>query len=57
MTGWRLGYVAGPKHFVAACGKIQSQVYYIYTIAHLSLSYGKGLLNIHLVSFNKASFR
>ena len=57
MTGWRLGYVAGPKHFVAACGKIQSQVYYIYTIAHLSLSNGKGLLNMHLVSFNKASFR
>lgn len=27
MTGWRLGYLAGPKHFVAACGKIQSQVY------------------------------
>ncbi|XP_022894036.1 bifunctional aspartate aminotransferase and glutamate/aspartate-prephenate aminotransferase-like isoform X1 [Olea europaea var. sylvestris] len=26
MTGWRLGYLAGPKHFVAACGKIQSQV-------------------------------
>lgn len=25
MTGWRLGYVAGPKHFVAACGKLQSQ--------------------------------
>ncbi|GMH17067.1 hypothetical protein Nepgr_018908 [Nepenthes gracilis] len=25
MTGWRLGYVAGPKHFVTACGKIQSQ--------------------------------
>ncbi|KOM39664.1 hypothetical protein LR48_Vigan03g304600 [Vigna angularis] len=25
MTGWRLGYIAGPKHFVAACGKIQSQ--------------------------------
>ncbi|KAJ6908084.1 bifunctional aspartate aminotransferase and glutamate/aspartate-prephenate aminotransferase-like [Populus alba x Populus x berolinensis] len=25
MTGWRLGYVAGPKHFVAACNKIQSQ--------------------------------
>ncbi|KAK6150446.1 hypothetical protein DH2020_015378 [Rehmannia glutinosa] len=23
MTGWRLGYLAGPKHFVAACGKIQ----------------------------------
>ncbi|KAK7281034.1 hypothetical protein RIF29_08675 [Crotalaria pallida] len=25
MTGWRLGYVAGPDHFVAACGKLQSQ--------------------------------
>ncbi|RZB73131.1 Bifunctional aspartate aminotransferase and glutamate/aspartate-prephenate aminotransferase isoform D [Glycine soja] len=25
MTGWRLGYIAGPKHFVAACEKIQSQ--------------------------------
>ncbi|CAL5371785.1 unnamed protein product [Camellia sinensis] len=26
MTGWRLGYLAGPKHYVAACGKIQSQL-------------------------------
>ncbi|KAF5737971.1 Aspartate aminotransferase isoform 1 [Tripterygium wilfordii] len=25
MTGWRLGYLAGPKHFVSACNKIQSQ--------------------------------
>ncbi|PIA44117.1 hypothetical protein AQUCO_01700022v1 [Aquilegia coerulea] len=25
MTGWRLGYLAGPKHFVQACAKIQSQ--------------------------------
>ncbi|WCJ34741.1 aspartate aminotransferase [Euphorbia peplus] len=25
MTGWRLGYLAGPRHFVAACNKIQSQ--------------------------------
>ncbi|KAF9600754.1 hypothetical protein IFM89_012198 [Coptis chinensis] len=25
MTGWRLGYLAGPTHFVQACGKIQSQ--------------------------------
>ncbi|XP_014496822.1 bifunctional aspartate aminotransferase and glutamate/aspartate-prephenate aminotransferase-like [Vigna radiata var. radiata] len=25
MTGWRLGYIASPKHFVGACGKIQSQ--------------------------------
>ncbi|XLU50424.1 hypothetical protein S245_045238, partial [Arachis hypogaea] len=24
MTGWRLGYIAGPKHFVAACAKLQS---------------------------------
>ncbi|XP_057500811.1 bifunctional aspartate aminotransferase and glutamate/aspartate-prephenate aminotransferase-like [Actinidia eriantha] len=26
MTGWRLGYLAAPKHFVSACGKIQSQI-------------------------------
>jgi aspartate/methionine/tyrosine aminotransferase len=25
MTGWRLGYVAAPKHFASACGRIQSQ--------------------------------
>ncbi|XP_044511514.1 bifunctional aspartate aminotransferase and glutamate/aspartate-prephenate aminotransferase-like [Mangifera indica] len=25
MTGWRLGYIAGPKHFIAACNKLQSQ--------------------------------
>lgn len=25
MTGWRLGYLACPKHFLTACGKIQSQ--------------------------------
>nr|URX65373.1 glutamate/aspartate-prephenate aminotransferase [Gymnema sylvestre] len=25
MTGWRLGYLAGPTRFVSACGKIQSQ--------------------------------
>ncbi|KAF9600751.1 hypothetical protein IFM89_012195 [Coptis chinensis] len=25
MTGWRLGYLAGPTHFVQACAKIQSQ--------------------------------
>ncbi|OEL31221.1 Aspartate aminotransferase [Dichanthelium oligosanthes] len=25
MTGWRLGYLAAPKHFVSASGKIQSQ--------------------------------
>lgn len=26
MTGWRLGYLAAPKHFAVACGRIQSQV-------------------------------
>ncbi|XP_026446932.1 bifunctional aspartate aminotransferase and glutamate/aspartate-prephenate aminotransferase-like isoform X2 [Papaver somniferum] len=26
MTGWRLGYIAGPRHFIAACNKIQSQI-------------------------------
>jgi aspartate/methionine/tyrosine aminotransferase len=36
MTGWRLGYLAGPKHFVAACGKIQSQVYHIFNNLHIS---------------------
>ncbi|KAJ6798385.1 bifunctional aspartate aminotransferase and glutamate/aspartate-prephenate aminotransferase isoform X1 [Iris pallida] len=25
MTGWRLGYLACPKHFLTACGKVQSQ--------------------------------
>ncbi|GAV89201.1 Aminotran_1_2 domain-containing protein [Cephalotus follicularis] len=25
MTGWRLGYIAGPTHFIAACNKVQSQ--------------------------------
>lgn len=44
MTGWRLGYIAGPKHFVSACGKIQSQVCYI-TLVFLILS----LKNLSLV--------
>lgn len=26
MTGWRLGYIGGPAHVVAACNKLQSQV-------------------------------
>lgn len=26
MTGWRLGYIGGPAHIVAACNKLQSQV-------------------------------
>jgi len=39
MTGWRLGYIAGPKHFVAACGKIQSQVGSIFI--YLFVNYGQ----------------
>jgi aspartate/glutamate/aspartate-prephenate aminotransferase len=39
MTGWRLGYIAGPKHFVAACGKIQSQVFFIICICLLTKLY------------------
>lgn len=38
MTGWRLGYLAGPKHFVAACSKLQGQVYmcmYVVSIQNL----------------------
>ncbi|XP_047325217.1 bifunctional aspartate aminotransferase and glutamate/aspartate-prephenate aminotransferase-like [Impatiens glandulifera] len=26
MTGWRLGYIAAPKHFASACNKLQSQL-------------------------------
>lgn len=26
MTGWRLGYLAAPKHFTTAANRIQSQV-------------------------------
>ena len=36
MTGWRVGYIAGPKHFVTACNKLQSQVSYIFLLATLS---------------------
>ncbi|KAB5514148.1 hypothetical protein DKX38_028054 [Salix brachista] len=39
MTGWRLGYLPGPKHFVAACKKIQSQVKKL-TLLHLQ-SWGR----------------
>ncbi|KAG0469406.1 hypothetical protein HPP92_016106 [Vanilla planifolia] len=39
MTGWRLGYLAGPEHFVAACGKIQSQ----FTSGASSISQKAGL--------------
>jgi aspartate/methionine/tyrosine aminotransferase len=49
MTGWRLGYIAGPKHFIAACGKIQSQVYYIFNNLHISAD--QVLCIIHSVDF------
>ncbi|PKA62517.1 Bifunctional aspartate aminotransferase and glutamate/aspartate-prephenate aminotransferase [Apostasia shenzhenica] len=39
MTGWRLGYLACPKHFVVACGKIQSQ----FTSGASSISQKAGL--------------
>src|SRR5690606_37287473 len=26
MTGWRLGYMAGPKELIQACDKLQSQI-------------------------------
>ncbi|KAL5992299.1 hypothetical protein ACLOJK_013215 [Asimina triloba] len=44
MTGWRLGYLAGPKHFVTACGKIQSQ----YTSGASSISQKAGLAALGL---------
>lgn len=44
MTGWRLGYLAGPKHFVAACGKIQSQ----FTSGASSIAQKAGVAALHL---------
>ncbi|KAG2619088.1 hypothetical protein PVAP13_3NG140790 [Panicum virgatum] len=44
MTGWRLGYLAAPKHFVSACGKIQSQ----YTSGASSISQKAGLAALNL---------
>ncbi|CAH9091014.1 unnamed protein product [Cuscuta europaea] len=44
MTGWRLGYLAGPKHFVAACNKIQSQ----FTSGASSVSQKAGLAALGL---------
>lgn len=44
MTGWRLGYLACPKHFVAACGKIQSQ----FTSGASSISQKAGLAALGL---------
>nr|CAB3474930.1 unnamed protein product [Digitaria exilis] len=44
MTGWRLGYLAAPRHFVAACGKIQSQ----FTSGASSISQKAGLAALKL---------
>ncbi|TVU36365.1 hypothetical protein EJB05_18297, partial [Eragrostis curvula] len=44
MTGWRLGYLAAPKHFIAACGKIQSQ----FTSGASSISQKSGLAALNL---------
>ncbi|KAF9663622.1 hypothetical protein SADUNF_Sadunf17G0070600 [Salix dunnii] len=44
MTGWRLLYLAGPKHFVAACNKIQSQ----FTLGAISISQKAGVAAIGL---------
>ncbi|CAD6228949.1 unnamed protein product [Miscanthus lutarioriparius] len=44
MTGWRLGYLAAPKHFVAACGKIQNQ----FTSGASSISQKAGLAALNL---------
>jgi aspartate/methionine/tyrosine aminotransferase len=38
MTGWRLGYVAAPKHFASACGRIQSQARRAFTPKRLSFA-------------------
>lgn len=53
MTGWRLGYIAGPKHFVSACGKIQSQVCQNFSISNL-LQFLAWLGNLQL-SFNSCA--
>uniref|UniRef100_A0A2P2IMV6 Bifunctional aspartate aminotransferase and glutamate/aspartate-prephenate aminotransferase n=1 Tax=Rhizophora mucronata TaxID=61149 RepID=A0A2P2IMV6_RHIMU len=60
MTGWRLGYLAGPKHFVAACNKIQSQ----FTSGASSISqkaavaaFGLGYAGGEAVSFMVKAFR
>ncbi|KAG8373340.1 hypothetical protein BUALT_Bualt11G0014000 [Buddleja alternifolia] len=44
MTGWRLSYLAGPKHIVDACGKIQSasSISQKAALAALGLGYAGG---------------
>ncbi|KAL8231255.1 hypothetical protein R6Q57_001033 [Mikania cordata] len=56
MTGWRLGYIAGPKHFVAACNKIQSQstsgassIAQKAAVAALGMGYAGGEVVSHMV--------
>nr|XP_043617946.1 bifunctional aspartate aminotransferase and glutamate/aspartate-prephenate aminotransferase-like [Erigeron canadensis] len=56
MTGWRLGYIAGPKHFVAACNKVQSQstsgassIAQKAAVAALGMGYAGGETVAHMV--------
>nr|XP_043617726.1 bifunctional aspartate aminotransferase and glutamate/aspartate-prephenate aminotransferase-like [Erigeron canadensis] len=56
MTGWRLGYIAGPTHFVAACNKIQSQstsgassISQKAAVAALGMGYAGGETVAHMV--------
>ncbi|OAE30047.1 hypothetical protein AXG93_4908s1140 [Marchantia polymorpha subsp. ruderalis] len=44
MTGWRLGYLAAPKHFLVAANKIQSQI----TSGACSISQRAGLAALNL---------
>ncbi|KAJ7563335.1 hypothetical protein O6H91_03G106200 [Diphasiastrum complanatum] len=44
MTGWRLGYLAAPKHFTDACNRIQSQA----TSGASSVSQKAGVAALHL---------
>ncbi|KAG6555597.1 hypothetical protein Mapa_002832 [Marchantia paleacea] len=44
MTGWRLGYLAAPKHFLVAANKIQSQM----TSGACSISQRAGLAALNL---------
>eukprot|EP00959_Pyramimonas_sp_CCMP1952_P442402 9261350-Pyramimonas_sp.AAC.2 len=44
MTGWRLGYLAAPKHFAVAAGRIQSQT----TSGACSISQAAGVAALNM---------
>ncbi|KAF9591124.1 hypothetical protein IFM89_002079 [Coptis chinensis] len=59
MTGWRLGYLAGPPHFEQACGKIQSQatsgassISQKAGVAALGLGYAGEAVSVYLRQFH-----